>query len=83
MDRTPRHVAIFDKVDAQIFTREVRPLNRPAVLRGLVRDWPIAAHAAEGPAAIAGYLSGLSNGRDAWSWSADRRSAAPFSIMTP
>lgn len=65
MPTAPRAVAIFDDVDAQVFAQQIRPLNRPAVLRGLVKDWPIVARAAEGPAAVAGYLSGLSSERDA------------------
>ena len=65
MNTTPRAVAIFDDVDARRFAEEVQPLGRPAVLRGLVKDWPIVARAAEGPGAVAAYLKGISAERDA------------------
>ena len=61
----PRHVATFDLVDADRFARDIRPLGRPAILRGLVRDWPIVAEAAKGPQAVAAYLTGLSSEREA------------------
>jgi len=43
-------------VDAQRFRSQIEPLNRPAVLRGLVRHWPAVVKAEESPLALADYL---------------------------
>ena len=46
---------------ADIFTKEILPRNKPAILRGLVRDWP-AVHAAEqGLDSAAQYLMSFDN----------------------
>ena len=37
---------VWDDVTPELFRDQIRPLNRPAVLRGLIRDWP-AVRAAE------------------------------------
>jgi hypothetical protein len=65
MTTLPPHVATFDDVDADQFEQEIRPLNRPVVMRGLVRNWPIVRQAQAGPESIAGYLSALASGADA------------------
>jgi hypothetical protein len=43
-------------VDAEIFHNKIEPLNRPAVLRGLVNRWPAVARSKESPQALANYL---------------------------
>ena len=43
-------------VDARLFHAEIEPLNRPAVLRGLVDHWPAVKCSRESPRALAGYL---------------------------
>ena len=49
-------------VDRQRFEAEVLPLNEPAILRGLVADWPAVAQGRAAPLAIARYLAGFDNG---------------------
>jgi hypothetical protein len=44
-------------VDASLFRAEIEPLNRPAVLRGLVDHWPAVKCARESPQALADYLN--------------------------
>lgn len=50
-------------VDADLFQREIVPLGEPAVLRGLVRDWPAVQAALKSRADIGAYLRERDNGR--------------------
>lgn len=56
-------------VDAASFARDIRPLQKPAILRGLVTSWPAAAQARRSPAAMCDYLLGFDAGH-------------PFSVLT-
>lgn len=49
-------------VDAALFAREIAPRQKPAVLRGLVRDWPVVAQAAGSPQAVCAYLKSFDSG---------------------
>jgi len=42
----------WKRVDAKLFNTEIVPLNRPAVLRGLVNHWPAVAAGRESPQAL-------------------------------
>jgi hypothetical protein len=43
-------------VDREIFENEILPANRPAVLRGVLRDWPVVQSGSQSPASVANYL---------------------------
>jgi hypothetical protein len=43
--RTP----VWRDVDRSVFAGDIHPLSRPAILKGLVREWPLAEAAALGP----------------------------------
>jgi len=43
-------------VDAALFENTIRPRGRPAILRGLVRDWPAVAAGRASPRALTTYL---------------------------
>jgi len=49
-------------VDRARFEAEILPRDEPAILRGLVRDWPAVARAREAPLSIARYLADLDDG---------------------
>lgn len=49
-------------VDGKVFRNEVLTQYRPAVLRGLVRNWPAVRHGLASPEAICRYLAALDNG---------------------
>jgi hypothetical protein len=49
-------------VDRGIFENEIFPANQPAVLRGLVRDWPAVQAARQSPASVANYLKQCDTG---------------------
>ena len=49
-------------LDAAGIRRDVLPDKRPAILRGLVRDWPAVRAAAESPAAAVRYLARFDSG---------------------
>jgi hypothetical protein len=53
---TMKAVPEWRGVDARLFHAEIEPLNRPAVLRGLVDHWPAVKCARESPHALADYL---------------------------
>lgn len=57
--------AEFDGVDRLRFSTEIQPLARPAVLRGLVADWPAVAQARTSDLALCDYLRGLDSGVEA------------------
>ncbi len=50
-------------VDANVFRNEIEPLGEPAVLRGLVSDWPAVKAAKQSNAAIGAYLQERDGGR--------------------
>jgi hypothetical protein len=53
----------FTGLDREVIRRDVLPDKRPAVLRGLVQDWPAVRHAADSQAALLRYLKRFDNGK--------------------
>lgn len=51
------------EVDARLFREEISARDQPAVLRGLVRDWPAVRAAGESPRALAAFLRAYDSGR--------------------
>lgn len=49
-------VATFEKVNRAIFENEIKPLNQPVVMKGLVSHWPCVAAARTSPQALGAYL---------------------------
>lgn len=49
-------------VDERTFREEILACHRPAVLRGLVKDWPAVQSALTAPANLANYLAAFDNG---------------------
>ncbi len=64
MSRFPA-IPVAEKVDRATFEHEIKPGNRPVVLKGLVAGWPIVAAAQESPAALGAYLARFDTGRPA------------------
>jgi hypothetical protein len=64
--------------DAAAFRRDVVEPCRPVLLRGLVRDWPAIAAAAESPAAFARYLAPFDTGREMEAFSGAPRIAGKY-----
>ncbi|WP_295998485.1 cupin-like domain-containing protein [Rugamonas sp.] len=57
-------IAEWRDVDARRFREEILPLNRPAVLRGVVRDWPVVREALRSPQHVCAYLKQFDSGAD-------------------
>jgi hypothetical protein len=38
---TPQEITCWHNVSPEIFNKEILPLQKPAVLRGLINDWPV------------------------------------------
>jgi hypothetical protein len=53
------------QADAEVFERTVKPRGRPAILRGLVRDWPATAAGRTSPQAMSAYLKSFYSGHPA------------------
>jgi hypothetical protein len=64
MNSVERYVQEWRNVDAEVFRREIVTQYRPAILRGLVKDWPVVRQAKTSPEAFCHYLSALDNGAD-------------------
>jgi hypothetical protein len=47
---------VWRNVTPQAFAEEIRPLGEPAVLKGLVSDWPVVAKSREGNVPLVDYL---------------------------
>jgi len=47
---------VAEKVDRAIFEHEIKPLNRPVILKGVGAAWPCVERARESPQALANYL---------------------------
>jgi hypothetical protein len=58
----PRRLTEIAEIDAARFARDLTPLYRPAVLRGVARDWPAVRAARTSPHALADYLAGFDRG---------------------
>ncbi|MGN6422667.1 MAG: cupin-like domain-containing protein [Asticcacaulis sp.] len=58
-----RKVESFEGVDRARFRSEIQSRQRPAILKGAVRDWPAVAVAAQGPHALADYFKARANDR--------------------
>jgi hypothetical protein len=58
-----RPVAEYHDVDRARFEAEIVPAGRPAVLRGLVADWPIVRAADQSEEDLAAYLGGFDTGK--------------------
>jgi hypothetical protein len=53
----------FTGLDDEAVRRDVLPDKQPAVLRGLVRNWPAVKHGLDSPTALVRYLSGFDSGK--------------------
>ena len=52
----------WEDVDRAVFETDILPANRPAVLRGLLRDWPAVRAGRESLESVVGYFKGLDSG---------------------
>jgi hypothetical protein len=59
---TPPRIPEYRDVDAARFRDEILPAGRPAVLKGLVADWPAVAAGRRSDEALVDYLNGLDSG---------------------
>jgi hypothetical protein len=58
----PKAAQEWHDVDAGLFEATIRPRGRPAILRGLVRDWPVVQAGRESPQALSAYLKTFYSG---------------------
>src|SRR3569832_1072135 len=63
--------AEWHNVDAALFRSEIFPLNKPAVLRGVIRDWPAVQAGLKSPRALADLLKECDLGRTVETYVAD------------
>jgi hypothetical protein len=63
--REPQHAAEWHDVDAELFEKTIKPRGRPAVMRGLVQDWPAAQAGRESPESLTAYLKSFYSGHPA------------------
>jgi Cupin-like domain len=68
----PHAIREFSALDSDAIRRDVLEDKRPAVLRGLVGDWPAVKQGQDSPAALVRYLKGFDSGK-----SVDALLAAP------
>lgn len=68
---TPPPVPEFQAVDRARFDAEIVPAGRPAILRGLVADWPIVAASRRSAEALAAYLRAGATDAAAEAWFGD------------
>jgi Cupin-like domain len=61
----PQEAAQWHDVDATLFEKTIRPRGRPAILRNLVRSWPVTRAGLESPEAQSRYLKSFYSGRPA------------------
>ena len=59
----PDAIREFSALDGDAIRRDVLPDKRPAVLRGLVGDWPAVKQGQDSPAALVRYLKGFDSGK--------------------
>ena len=66
-----RPVPEYHDIDRERFEREIQPLGRPAVLRGLCAGWPAVERAREGDDSLAGYLRSAAGSQPFEAWFGD------------
>jgi hypothetical protein len=59
LERELKPIAEWRNVDAAMFAEVIAPLGRPAVLRGLVADWPAVEAGRRSARDLAGYIGGF------------------------
>src|SRR4051812_48771268 len=57
-----RPIREWHDVDARVFRDDIVPLYSPAVLRGVIGQWPAVARARTSPDALSRYLAGFDRG---------------------
>jgi len=57
----PRSIPVWRDVDAKLFNETILPLGRPAVLKGLVSDWPAVQAGLVSPKQLGRYLRDLAD----------------------
>lgn len=62
--RALKGIACWHNVTPEIFTKEISPLNQPAILKGLVSDWPVVKQAQNSIESLYQYFSHLYIGGD-------------------
>ncbi|HEY0802110.1 MAG TPA: cupin-like domain-containing protein [Steroidobacteraceae bacterium] len=65
MSLQPTPAKEWPGVDATLFEQSVKPRGRPAILRGLARDWPATQAGRTSPQAMSGYLKTFYRGNPA------------------
>jgi hypothetical protein len=60
--REPQAAEEWHEVSAELFDETIKPRGRPAILRGVARNWPAAQAARESPQSLAAYLKGFYTG---------------------
>src|SRR3954447_16238466 len=63
-----RPIAEYGPMDRASFEREIVPKGEPAVLRGLVGDWPVVDAAKRGDEALAEFLRGAASDEPFEAW---------------
>jgi len=63
--REPQPAEEWQDVDTESFEKTIKPRGRPAILRGLVRDWPATQAGRESPQSLAAYLKTFYSGHPA------------------
>jgi hypothetical protein len=58
----PTKAEEWHDVDKDLFDNTIRPRGRPAILRGLVRDWPATQAGRDSPEALSAYLKAFYGG---------------------
>jgi hypothetical protein len=71
MSQTFATTAEWHNVDAAVFRREILPRSRPAILRGVVRDWPAVQAGLKSPQTAADVLKACDIGRTVETYVAD------------
>jgi hypothetical protein len=62
MELPKNRIAEWRDVDRATFANEIVPRHRPAVLKGLVKNWPAVEAVSASPAAVCEYLAGFYRG---------------------
>lgn len=54
---------MWENIDAHRFQRDINPLDQPAVMKGLVKDWPVVRAARKSPQSLASHLLSFDSGK--------------------
>ncbi|NQZ82741.1 MAG: cupin-like domain-containing protein [Colwellia sp.] len=78
MEHVLPQIKAWHNVDLKRFKNEIVPLHQPAILKSLIKDWPVVQHSKESPNTLINYLKKFDKGLETNYLKADKKVKGRF-----